>query len=69
MSKYTVTWEMPYQGKGVETKRIEHFERAEAAYRQLVSVQCDPECTKGRAMTYDGRPVTSRQLRAWAKIK
>lgn len=68
MKIYTISWEMPYQGRGIGTSRSESYEKAADAYRQLISVQCEPGCTRARA-TRDGNTVTARQLRAWGKIK
>lgn len=67
--KYIVKWERPYQGAGVETAASEECGNAKDAYDRLVSVQCDPGCSKARAFTLGGKKVSSRQLRARARIK
>ena len=64
--KYTISWDMPYQGAGVSTCRAESYEKAAEAYEQLISVQCDPGCSRAKAMI-KGREISTRQLRAWAR--
>jgi hypothetical protein len=69
MMKYTVTWNMPYQGQGNSTKASASYDLAEGAYRKLVAAQCEPGCSGARCVNASGVRVSERQLRAWAKIK
>lgn len=67
--KYTVTWNMPYQGANQSTAASASYDTAEGAYRKLVAAQCEPGCSRAKVINARGEQVTERQLRAWAKIK